>query len=100
MNWNAHLENLRSKPDYVRRRIAFWSAFGITAVIFAFWSASFTVSGSDAKGAVAQAVNKVDSPATSLVASVGSFFVDIKDIMFGPRKVTYPQIEVSPGKTK
>ena len=100
MNLNAHLENLRSKPDHVRKHIAFWSALGITAVIFAFWSASFTVSGSHAKNAVAQAVDKVDSPAVSLVASVGGFFGDIKDIIFGPRKVTYSEIEVSPGNTR
>ena len=100
MSVQSYLETLRAKPETHRKRIAFWSAFGVTVVIFAFWLGSFSVAGSSAKGAVASAVNQAGSPAQSLVASVGSFFVDIKDIFFGPKKITYSTIEVSPGNVK
>ena len=53
--------------------------------------------GSSAKTTVAQAVNKAGTPAQSLVASVGSFFYDIKDMIFGPKKINYATVEVSPG---
>ncbi len=97
MDINAHLDNLRSKPEHIRRRYAFWTSLGITAVIFAFWAASFTAIGDTSKSAVASVVDKAQSPAQSMTASVGSFFADIKDILFGPRRVTYTNIQVAPG---
>ena len=93
-----HLENLRSKPDHVRRRIAFWSSFGITAIIFTFWLGSMTGVNTTTGAAVTQAVSRVGSPAQSLVANVGALFGDLKDMIFSPKKVTYSTIEVSPGK--
>jgi hypothetical protein len=99
MNLQAHLEDLRAKPEHIRKRYAFWGSFGITAIIFAFWLGSFSVNMSGASRAVvAQAVNNAGTPAQSLVASVGSFFGDVKDMMFGPRKVTYSTVEVRAGK--
>jgi hypothetical protein len=92
-----HLENLRSKPEHVRKQIAFWSAFGITAMIFVFWIASFMGLGKSAGQAVSAAVEKAGTPAQSLTASVGGFFTDIKDLIFGSRKVTYSDVEVKPG---
>ena len=52
---------------------------------------------SQASSTVAQAVESTGSPASSLVASVGSFFGDIKDLLFTPKKVTYSTVEVRPG---
>lgn len=98
MSIETYLQNLRSKPEHIKRRMAFWTSFGVTAIIFMFWLGSFTAIGSSAGGSVAQAVNSVSSPGTTLVASVGSFFTDIKDIVFGPKKMVYSSVEVLPGK--
>jgi hypothetical protein len=97
MGLQNHIENLRSKPVHVRRRAAFWYAFGITAAIFVFWVSAFTSLGVNAKGTVAQAVQRAGTPAGSLIAGVGSFVVDIKDILFGPKKIEYSTVQVSAG---
>jgi hypothetical protein len=98
MTIQSYLEGLKAKSDGTKKQIAFWSSFGITAIIFVFWLASFSVFGNSTKTAVATAVNKVGTPSQSLVAGVGGFFGDIKDLFFSPRKVTYTDIQVSPGK--
>ena len=100
MNLNTHLETLRAKPEHIRKRIAFWSAFGITAVIFTFWLSSFSAFSINSSGPspVAVAVEKAGTPSQNLVASVGGFFNDIKDMIFGPKKVTFSTVEVLPGK--
>ncbi len=93
-----HLENLRAKPEHVRERYAFWGSLGITAIIAAFWLSSFTVALSSPQTSVNAAVASAGTPGASLVAGVESFFGDIKDFIFGAKKVTYTSIEVSPGK--
>jgi hypothetical protein len=98
MTFQSYLQTLRAKSDGSKKQIAFWSSFGITAIIFVFWLASFSAFGTGAKATVASAVNKAATPSQSLVASVGGFFGDIKDLFFAPRKVTYTDIQVSPGK--
>jgi hypothetical protein len=98
MSFATYIENLRSKSDSAKKQIAFWSSFGITAIIFVFWLASFNVFGGSNHATVAEAVNKASAPSQSLVASVGGFFGDIKNLFFAPRKVTYTDIQVSPGK--
>lgn len=98
MSIQSHIENLRSKPDHIKKQIAFWSAFGITLVIFTFWVASFTSVGTSTQQAVARAVQQAGTPAQSLTASVGDFLGDIKDLIFKPRVVTYTDIQVAPGK--
>jgi len=98
MDIHAHLQNLRAKPEHIRKRYAFWSAFGFTAVVAAFWVASFTTIGGSTHAAVASAVDKAGTPGQSLIAGVGSFFGDIRDLFFGPKKVSYSSVEVLPGK--
>jgi hypothetical protein len=98
MSIHSHIEHLKTKPEHIKKQIAFWSAFGITFVIFAFWVASYTAAGKNAEQSVTHAVAQAGSPAQSLVASVGGFFGDIKDLMFKPRTVTYTDIQVTPGK--
>ena len=95
MTLQAYLEHLRGKPHHVRKQIAFWSSLGITAIIFAFWLASFTGSFNQPKS-VASAVS-ASTPGQSLIAGIGSVFGDIKDFIFTPKKVVYT-VEVSPGK--
>lgn len=98
MSFQSHLENLRAKPKHIRKRYAFWGSFGFTAIISVFWLASFTTWGGTAGSTVASAVDRAGSPAQSLVAGVGSFFSDIKDLIFGAKKVTFSSVEVRPGK--
>lgn len=98
MNFQSHLENLRAKPEHIRRRIAFLASFGFTAIIFTFWVASFTSIGTSASQEVASAVGNVGSPGQSLIAGVGGFFGDIRDLVFTPKKVEYKSVEVRPGK--
>lgn len=98
MSIQSYIEHLKTKPEHTRKKIAFWSSFGITAVIFMFWLASFTSLGTNTQQAVAGAVQRAGTPAQSLTASVGGFFSDIKDLIITPRKVTYTDIQVAPGK--
>ncbi len=98
MNLQSYLENLRAKPDHIKKRYAFWSSLSFTAVVFAFWISSFSSWGSEASQNVAKTVDKVGTPAQSMIAGVGSFFVDIKDMIFGAKKIRYTSIEVVPGK--
>ena len=99
MPLQAHLENIRSKPEHVRKRIAFWTSFSLTAVIFVFWLASFTTTFGTARNpTVAATVAKAGSPGESLIAGVGDFFVDIKEMIFGSKKMTYSEVEVTGGK--
>ena len=94
----THLENLRAKPEHIRRRVAFWGAFSFTAIIFAFWLASFTATVTGHPNPVTATVSHVQSPGQSLIAGVGGFFYDVKDLIFGPKKVIYPSVEASPAK--
>lgn len=98
MSFQSTLENLRAKPEHVRSHIAFWSSFGITAIIFAFWLGSFNtvnvLSGSDS---LAAKVDKAGTPADSLVAGVGGLFDSLKERIFGPRTIKYAEVEVRAG---
>jgi hypothetical protein len=99
MNFQARLDELRGKPEAVRKRVAFWSSFGLTALIFVFWVTTITIfSPSKRGGAVAAAVDKVGTPAQSLIAGVGGFFGDVKELIFTPKRVTYTDIEVEAGE--
>lgn len=98
MNFQTHLEDLRAKPEHIRKRYAFWGSFGFTAIIFAFWLGSFSVNIGGQTTTAASAVDRAGTPGQSLVASVGTFFGDIKDMIFGPSKVTYSTVEIGPGK--
>jgi hypothetical protein len=98
MSLVAYISHLRTKPEHVRRRIAFWSSLGTTALIFTFWLASYTTIGSSASAKLAAAQARVETPAQTLTASVGAIFGDIKEMFFSPKKVEYKSIEVLPGK--
>lgn len=108
MDIHAKLDELRAKPEHVRKQYAFWSAFAMTAVVFTVWLTSFSTfaivphsspSNVAAAGAGVPAIRSTGpSPASSFVAAVGSFFVDVKNIVFTPRTVVYSQVEIKPGK--
>ena len=98
MNFQSYLNGLRTKPEHVRERIAFWSAFCITAVIFIIWLTSFAGWGISTQTQVADFIQRADTPAQSLVASAGSFIEDVRDLVFGPRKINYATVEALPAK--
>ena len=98
MDLMTHIENLRAKPEHIRRRIAMGTAFGVTAIVFVFWLASFKSMISPESVDASIAVNSASTPGQSLVAGVGSFFADMRDLVFGPRKVVYSSVEVRPGR--
>ena|SRR3989338_3709068 len=93
----SYIEHLRTKPEHVRKRISFWSAFGITAVIGLFWMGAFSTFTNTTQSTVAQVVNRAETPAESLVASVGGFFHDVRDLIFGAKIVKFETLEVLPG---
>ncbi len=98
MSFQTFLEDLRAKPEHIRTRYAFLTAFGFTAIVAAFWLHSFSFFNEGSQAAVAAAINKTGTPGQSLIAGVGSFATDIKEIIFGSKKVTYTSVEVRPGK--
>ena len=98
MSFKDRLESLRAKPEHVRKRFAFLSSLGITVIIFAFWLGSFNSFGASSQKVVATAVNKAGSPSQAMLASVGSLYTDIKELIFGAKKITYSNVEVLPGK--
>jgi len=96
------IAKLKAKPENTRKQIALWSSIGVTLVIFIFWLASATGITSSATSsvttAVTQVVDRAGTPAQSMLASVGSLFGDIKDIVFTPKKISYSSVEVRAGK--
>ncbi len=98
MSVESYIESLRAKPEHIRKRYAFWSALGITMVIFMFWLSSFSIFNSKIGNVAANVVNKTNTPTQSLVANVSSFFTDIKELIITPKKVKYSSIEAIPGK--
>lgn len=88
---------MRAKPEHIRKRYAFWSSLGLTAVIFAFWLGSFSSFNFSAHNAITAAVGDAGTPAQSMVASVSSLFNDVKELIFGAKKVTYSSVEILPG---
>lgn len=95
------LMRLRQKPEKTRHKIAFWSSFGITAIIFAFWMSTFNSTGISISGdVISKTLDKANTPSKSLSAAVGSAFDDISNLIFGPKKVTFTSIQVEPANTK
>lgn len=50
------------------------------------------------QSALTASVANVPSPSSSLLAGVGAFGKDVWELMFGPKKVTYSEVVVTPGK--
>lgn len=94
---NDYIENLKRKPEHVRKRFALLVSSAVTLVIFAGWMASYGLKSSPA---LADKENKVDAPVPAITASVIGAYDDIKNILFGSNKVQYSSdsIEVTGGK--
>lgn len=75
MSWLERLENLQSRSEESRRRIAFWSAAGVTAVVAVVWvtSLSFTLSAwSSSAGPQVAAIGEASPSAREANASAPS----------------------------
>jgi len=108
----TYIENLRQKPEHIRRRAAFWWSFGVTAIIVLFWLASFTnigigsFSSSSASGSAAtsgQTASAADAgitvtPGTSLASGIADFAGDVWSYLSGPKKVSFAEVKISAGK--
>jgi hypothetical protein len=87
-----HIEKLRSKPEHIRRRIAFITSLCFTSLIFAIWIGSFKIQNSPT-------ALDIKSPASSITASVVDSVKYIKESFFGSNKASYQAtIEAIPGK--
>jgi hypothetical protein len=98
MSISSRIENMRQKPEHVRKRFAFWFSFSVASIIFIFWLASFTSLSDSLNKKISNITGQIDSPRETLVASVGNLFGDIKDIFFKKKTVRYSDIEVVPTK--
>ena len=92
---NNYIDNLKSKPEHVKKRFAFLVSFVFSFVVFAGWIASYGFKSSP----VLADKEKVDAPVSSLTASVIGAYEDIKNMIFGANKMQYEEnvIEVSGG---
>lgn len=83
---NNYIENLKTKPDHVKKRFAFTVSFAISFVIFAGWIASYGLSSSPV---FADKDSTVDAPVSSLTATVVGAYTDVKNLIFGSNKTEY-----------
>jgi hypothetical protein len=90
-----HIENMRQKPEHIKRQYALGVSLGITLVIFGVWASSKSFSLNPEAAAMA----KKASPVKTLTASAGDAFDYVKSYFVGGNKVKYEDpIEVVPGK--
>ena len=82
------LEKLRTKPDHVKRRIAFGVSFCVSLVILMFWVSSLTIASNDyitqgeadALAAASTSPTVPASPLNSFTASVFDAFSSLKGL--------------------
>lgn len=98
MSLSSFIQKVGDKPLHIRKAYSLSISFFITALIFGFWISSFSFIRDPSDRVLASVMEQVDSPGKSLLASVGSFANDLKDLVFGPKKVEYSTIEVKPGR--
>ncbi len=98
-----YINNLKTKPEHIRKRFAFMFASTLTFIVFAGWIASSglvtnkTISkNTDRKSSQG---TSIDKPISSLSATAIGAWSDIKSIFFGSNKVefTNDSIEILPG---
>lgn len=92
----GYINNLKTKPDHIKKRFAFVVSFAVSFLIFAGWIASYGLSSSPV---LADKDSSVESPVSSLTASVGNIFSDIKNFFLGSNEAEYSadSITVEPG---
>jgi len=100
-----YIENLKTKPEHVKKRFAFIVSLSFTFLVFAGWIASYGFSGSSAVVATLDANSNeekaiVEAPVSSLKATALGAWSDIKNLFLGSNNTEYSQdaIEISGGK--
>ena len=94
-----HIENMRSKPEHIKKRYAFLISFSISTLIFVGWIASYGLTPIVLDKKDTDSVTKVEAPASALTASVSGLFDDLKSMFSGSNKIEYSApIEVKGGK--
>jgi hypothetical protein len=93
-----HIENMRQKPDHVKKQYAFGVSLAFTVIILFVWVSTHTLSLDPEAAALA----KKQAPLKTLTASAGDAFTGTFGYfksLFGGNKVEYVDpIEVVPGK--
>jgi hypothetical protein len=95
---NDYLENLKTKPEHVKKRFAFLVSFSFTFLVFAGWMASY---GFNTSGVIAENIEKdgetvvVETPVSSLTASAIGAWSDIKNLFSGSNKAEYSKDAVT-----
>jgi len=83
-----YIERLRAKPEEQKNQIAFMYALVITLIIIVFWYAGVTgLSRRMSDKFVSTVVESSGTPIESIVASVGSLFTDLKDLIWKPKEI-------------
>jgi len=96
-----YINNLKTKPEHIRKRFAFLFSFGFTFLVFAGWIASY---GFTSNKTIVKNINKenvnVEAPVSSLTATALGAWSDIKSIFSGSNKAEFSNdsIEISAGK--
>jgi phospholipase/lecithinase/hemolysin len=86
-----YINNLKTKPEQVRKRFALTVSLAVTGLILIGWIASYSITSTPTVS------DATDAPVSSLTASVGSIYSDIKNMIFGSNKAEFGTIEVTPG---
>lgn len=97
MSLTTYIENLRQKPEEVRKRASFMWAFSLTAIIFVFWVGSFSGMTNGINNSVSSVATKAYSPGQAMIAGVGDLAHDIWSMIIKPKKVVIGEVQVSPG---
>lgn len=98
-----YIENLKGKPEHIRRRFAFLVSFSFTFLVFAGWIASYGFVPSKVAVKSPSNINKekitAEAPVSTLTATAMGAWTDIKSMFSGSNKVefTNDSIEVIPG---
>lgn len=100
-----YINNLKSKPEHIRRRFAFLVASSFTFIVFMGWITTIQL-GDTVKVADETDSNSktqeiaVDTPVTTLSATAINAWNDVKSIFLGSNKAKFDNnlIEVLPGK--
>jgi hypothetical protein len=86
-----YINNLKTKPEHVRRRFALTISSVVTGLILVGWIASYGITSTPT------VADSADAPVSSLTASVGNIYNDLKNMVFGAKKEETGTIEVTPG---
>lgn len=86
-----YIDTLKTKPEHVKRRFALTVSSVVTGLIIIGWIASYGITSTPT------VADSTDAPVSSLTASVGNIYNDLKSMIFGSNKAEFGAIEVTPG---